>query len=85
MGEGRLNIYVDGNTFFNTGWLARFLGLPSSYYPCGAVKDSQIAEFLSGWLACDAMAIDVRYEELVRRKADGRAIVCWVNDRNEEI
>ena len=83
-----MNIAVDGNNFFHTGWLARLLGLPRRHPSAPCLRDGDVAMFLDGWDMCNETPERgcpnrlTAYYEMLKR---GQAAAVWVDDDNNEI
>jgi hypothetical protein len=89
-----MNICVDGNNDFHTGWLAKFLGLPKKH---PRLDGERAKAFSDGWDTClETEILEAResgkwsafpgvvgaFREMVKR---GQASVIWVDDNNNEI
>jgi hypothetical protein len=80
-----MNIYVDGNNFFHTGWLARFLGLPRTPPRPGTMGDAERDAWLEGWDICNETSTADRIEAYYRMLAVGHVVAVWVDDDNENL
>lgn len=83
-----MNIAIDGNNFFHTGWLARLLGLPREHPVASALKPGDVAAFQDGWDMCDETPADGRPSRLTAYYAmlqNGQAVAYWVDDDNNEL
>jgi hypothetical protein len=80
-----VNIAVDGNSFFHTGWLACMLGLPRGLPGAVACRQNEVDCFLDGWDTCSVTPAYARMEAYYRMQELGQAVACWVDDQNDEI
>ena len=80
-----MNIAVDGNNFFHTGWLARMLALPREHPHASALKPGDVAAFQDGWDMCHETPEDARLTAFYAMLSNDQATACWVDDDNNEI
>lgn len=83
-----MNICVDGNNFFHTGWLTCFLGLPRAHPCASALKSGDAEAFEDGWDMCAETPDHGRPNKLdafCGMVAHKQAVVCWVDDDNNEV
>ena len=80
-----MNIAIDGNNFFHTGWMTRLLGLPRQHPAAGALKSGDLLAFEDGWDTCDETPTCDRLYALLKMIDLGQVAVRWVNDENEEV
>ncbi len=86
-----MNIAVDGNNSYHTGWLACFLGLPRRH-PGMEEREILLASegawtrgFLEGWDTCNETPVEWRCKALPEMVRSGQALVYWVDDENLEL
>ena len=78
-----MSIVVDGNNFFHTGWIARFLNLPRNHPSASALKTGDLAAFYDGWDMCDDTPETGNPNRLTAFYGMSRmeqASVTWVSD-----
>jgi predicted nucleotidyltransferase len=92
-----MQMVIDGNNSFHTGWLARFLGLPRFCPGAAARKTEDVDIFLDGWDMCDetlrptvaprtdfviAGIVYGAFRDMLGRK---QAHAGWINDDGEDV
>lgn len=81
-----MNIAVEGNNFFHTGWLACFLGLPRKHPRAAALKSCDVASFEDGWDTCHETVIDgLRVVAFRRMVVAKQAEAFWQDDDGNPI
>ncbi len=83
-----MNIQVDGDNAFHTGWLARFLGLPKEHpkppSDLDGGGDSYRRGFEDGWNTCNETPSEYRYEIYFNLLRSGQASVEWSYAEDQE-
>jgi hypothetical protein len=84
-----MNIYADGNNFFNTGWLACYLGLERTHPYEASLKSIDVEGFHDGWDMCKE-TIDMGggadlMSAFHNMRRLGQVLICWVDDDNNDI
>lgn len=80
-----MNIAVDGNNHFNTGWLTRFMNLPREAPGLDVLKEFDKKAFQEGWDMCDETSPLYRSIAFYRMLEMGLLRAFWVDDDNNEI
>jgi hypothetical protein len=75
-----MNMALDGTSFFDTGWLACFLGFPRVHPTGGALKTAEAHAFVNGWDLCDETPPEKRYAAYVSKLSSGDVVGLWVDD-----
>lgn len=80
-----MQMAIDGNNSFHTGWLARFLGLPRFLPGAAAMKAGDVRAFEDGWDTCQETPEDARAAAFYRMKSERQAYSGWIDDAGEDV
>jgi hypothetical protein len=88
-----MQMVVDGDSSFHTGWLARFLGLPRFLPGAGAMKDGDVKAFGDGWDmaeetlagALNPIVLGNVYAAFTAMRSVRQAYTGWIDDAGEDV